>query len=136
MANITITDCDNGSVLITGRGFADGVLVNADAVDPATFVAGTILARNATDQFEPYDPGATPPSPLLTPLAVLTYDVTLAASGTTGVRVLTAGEVDQNRLVIHDGTAITPTDLDALRDYGIVPVDVKQLAHYDNPNNP
>lgn len=135
MANIEITDIDNGNVEIVGRGFADGVLVNADAVNPATFVAGTILARLAADNtLQPFAPAGA--GGLEVPKAVLTYDVTLAASGTIGARVLTAGEVDQNRLVIHGGGTVTAAHLDALRDYGIVPVDVKQLAHYDNPNNP
>lgn len=135
MANITITNNDNGSVVIDGRGFADGTLVNADAVDPATFVAGTILARLAAGgSFQPFDPAGA--GGLEIPKAVLTYDVTLAALGSIGARVLVAGDVDQNRLVIHDGTTITAAHLDALRDYGIVPLDVKQLAVYDNPDNP
>lgn len=67
------------------------------------------------------------------PKCVLTYAVTVAASSSAAVRVLTSGQVNQNRLSIHNETVITAAHLDALRDYGIVPVDVNQLGKIDNP---
>lgn len=133
MANITITNVDTGGVLIIGRNYADGTLQNADAEDPVSFAEGTILARHSSDlKFYPYDPAGS--NGLNVPKAVLTYpvDAVPAASGV-AVRVLTEGEVNQTRLVIHDETPITAAHLDMLRDYGITPVDVKQLGKLDNP---
>jgi hypothetical protein len=134
MTNIWITDNDTAGVILEGHADTDGVLVNA-ALTEETFAAGTILARNtATGKFEPFDPGVTPPSDLLIPKAVLTYEVAdVAASGEVPVRVLTSGKVNQRRLVIHGGTPVTALHADMLRDYSIVALDVKQLARDDNP---
>jgi hypothetical protein len=132
VANITITNNDLGSVVLELGASADGVLQNAVASE-VVFAAGTILARHATNgNFYPFDPDAVAED-LEIPKAVLTYAVTIAASGTAAVTALTAGKVNQRRLVIHDGTTITAAHRDLLRDYAIVPVDVKQLATIDNP---
>ena len=133
MANLTITDLDLGGVIVEGHADTDGILVNA-ALTEETFEAGTILGRDSvTGKFAPYDPALTPPADLLIPKAVLTYPVTLAAAAETAVRVFTNGKVNQNRLLIHGGGTINHVQLDALRDYGIVPLDVAQLARDDNP---
>jgi hypothetical protein len=65
------------------------------------------------------------------PKAVMPYEL----SGTNGdnyIRAIIAGEVDENRLSIADGTTITKTHTDLLRNYGIVAVDVKELNIQDN----
>jgi hypothetical protein len=131
MANITITNIDTGSVVLEKVGEAEGLLQNAVASE-VTFLAGTILARDASDlKFYPYaDAGL---DGLDAAKFVLPYEVTLAASASGAVTVLTAGKVNQDRLVIHDETAITQAHLDQLRDYGITPVNVQQLANIDNP---
>jgi hypothetical protein len=130
---ITITNLDVGSVVLEHGESGDGLLRNADAADPATFAAGTILARHSTSlKFEPYDPAGS--DGLNAPKAVLTYEVgPVAAVTDVAVRVLIAGKVNQRRLKIHDATPITAAHLDALRDCGIVPVDVAQLGKLDNP---
>lgn len=131
MANITITNIDLGSVVLEKVGEAEGLLKNAVASE-VTFAAGTILARDASDlMFYPYDPDGT--DGLDAAKFVLPYAVTLAASATGMVTVLTAGQVNQSRLVIHDATVITQAHLDQLRDFGITPVNVQQLAKVDNP---
>jgi hypothetical protein len=133
VANITIENVDTGNVVIEMEAAQDATLRNSDAVDPATFAEGTILARNSsTLKLEPYDPaGATG---LNIPVAVLTYEVgPVAAVTDVGVRVLTAGKVSQRRLRIHDGTSITAAHLDLLRSFAIIPIDVVQLGKYDNP---
>lgn len=135
MPNITTTNIDNGSVVLADDAWSDGTLRNADVDDPVTFLEGTILARHSGDlKFYPYDPAGA--NGLNAAKAVLTYDVgPVAAASDAGVRVLIAGQVNQRRLLIHDGTAITAAHLDSLRDSGVVPVDVKQLAKYDNPQS-
>lgn len=132
MANITITNVDIGGLVLEQVEAADAVLKNADTDDPVTFEKGTILARHSSDlKLYPFDPAGS--NGLNAAKAVLTYDVEIAANGESGVRVLIAGKVNQNRLKIHGGTTITAAHLDGLRDYGIIPVDVKQLGSLDNP---
>lgn len=133
MPNVTITDIDLGSVVLELEATQEGLLTNADADDPATFAAGTILARNSTSlKFEPYDPGGS--GGLGVPVAVLTYEVgPVAAASDAAASVLIAGKVNQRRLVIHDATPITAEHLDLLRSFAIIAVDVEQLGKYDNP---
>lgn len=69
------------------------------------------------------------------PKAVLTYEVTKAGAGDLPVRVLVAGEVNKDRLIIDvDGTGanITAAIIDQLRDVGIIATTVKQLSVLDN----
>src|SRR5688572_5100985 len=119
---ITITNIDVGSVVLEHGESGDGLLRNA-AGAPATFAAGTILARHSTSlKYEPYDPAGA--NGLNAPKAVLTYEVgPVAATTDVAVRVLIAGKVNQNRLKIHDATPITAAHLDALKDSTIIPVD-------------
>jgi hypothetical protein len=134
VANITVTNNDLGSVILEQWGTVDNVLENA-ALTEQTFVAGTLLALHATDgHLYPYDPGETSED-LEVPKYVLTYDVTLAASSDTPVTVMSAGKVNKNRLVIHDGTPITAAILDQLLNRPLIPVDVEQLARIDNPQS-
>lgn len=134
MSNIAITNIDNGSVVLELWGQTDGLLRNAGG-DEDTFVAGTILARHATDgKFYPYDPAETSED-IEIPKYILTYDVTIATVTDKAVTVMSAGKVNQNRLVIHDGTTLTAAHLDALMNRPIIPVDVKQLAKIDNPQS-
>lgn len=133
MPNIITENVDLGGVVLEQEAAADAILRNSDADDPATFAEGTILARNSsTLKLEPYAPAGS--TGLNIPVAVLTYDVgPVAAVTDVGVRVLTAGKVNQRRLIIHGGTTITAAHLDLLRSFAIVPVDVAQLGKYDNP---
>jgi head decoration protein D len=134
VANITIENVDLGSVVLGLQGSADGTLQNADADDPTTFAAGTILARHTSDgKYYPFDPAGS--NGLNAAKAVLTYELTVAANSGAPVTVLTAGKVNASRLVIHGGTTITAAHLDQLRDYAITPVTVSQLAAIDNPQS-
>lgn len=133
MSNIAIENVDTGSVVLETVAAQDGTLRNSDADDPATFLEGTILARNSsTLKLEPYDPAGS--TGLNIPIAVLTYEVgPVAAVSDVSVRVLTAGKVSQRRLKIFGGTTITAAHLDLLRSFGIIPIDVVQLGKLDNP---
>ena len=101
-------------------------------------VAGTVQVRVANVTAGAVNPGSQTlrfdlEHNIAPALFVLTHEVVLAASSTAPVQVMSAGKVDQNRLVIHNATAITAAMLDDLTARGIIPVDVKQLAKIDNP---
>jgi hypothetical protein len=132
--NITTTNNDLGSAALEVWGTMDGVLRNA-ALTTQTFAEGTILARHASDgKLYPYDPADTTED-LDVPVAVLTYPVTAATATDTRVSVLSAGKVNQNRLVIHDGTTLAAVHLWALLNRPIIPVDIGQLSKIDNPQS-
>jgi hypothetical protein len=97
------------------------------------FAAGdtATLTVAADGKLVPYNP-ATGAGGEQYPVAVLTYEVTKASSGDAPIRALVAGEVNKTRLVIDAGTTITNAHLDALRDIGIVPINVQQLGSLDN----
>jgi hypothetical protein len=65
------------------------------------------------------------------PKAILTYDLA-GANGDNFIRAMLAGTVDDTRLVISDGSSMTDTIRDLLRDYGIVPIDTRELLSLDN----
>lgn len=69
------------------------------------------------------------------PCAVLTYEASKTGSGNLPVRVLVAGEVKKERLVIDadgNGTNVNTTVIEQLREVGILAVSVAQLAGLDN----
>ncbi|MCK5606559.1 hypothetical protein KAR91_31945 [Candidatus Pacearchaeota archaeon] len=69
------------------------------------------------------------------PKNVLTYDVTATGAGDEAIRSIISGEVRKEKLIIDadgDGSNITDTILDQLRDYGITPVNVGELNIQDN----
>lgn len=131
MSNITITNCDIGQIEVQDGKFLDETLVFGAG---GTVKAGTLLGRvEASSKLAPFAPGASDGSE--EPLAVLTYDVTAAGAGDVPVRVLGAGVVNAQRLIIAadgDGSNITPAILDKLRSYGIIALPVDQLAAFDN----
>lgn len=68
------------------------------------------------------------------PVAVLTYASTRTGAGTNKERVLVAGEVQKERLIIDadgDASNVNSTVIDRLIAAGIVPVDTQQLGNYD-----
>lgn len=132
MANIEITNVDTGSVELEGGQFRDDTLTFAGA---DTFAPGTILARDSVSgKLVLYVKGGVTNENGI-PKAVLTYEVTAAGAGDVRVRVLVAGRVNKNRLVIDadgDDSNIDAGVLDRLRDYGITALDAAQLSKLDN----
>jgi len=130
--SLTITDIDNGGVLIHGDAFADGLLTFGGA---GTVLDGTILARDSVSlKYVPFVKGGTTNENGI-PKAVVTYDVTAAGAGDVAVRVLTAGDVRTDKLVIDadgDASNVDSAVLDQLRDYGIVASTVTELNSQDN----
>lgn len=132
MANITITNCDLGNVILEGADIRDELLTFAGA---ATVLAGTILARDSVSLLlVPFEKGGSTNENGI-PKAVLTYDVTAAGAGDEAVRVCVGGKVRKERLIIDadgDGSNIDDAVLDQLRDYAIIPIDVQELNILDN----
>lgn len=132
MANITITNCDLGNVILEGADIRDELLTFAGA---ATVLEGTILARDSVSLLlVPYVKGGVTNENGI-PKAVLTYDVTAAGAGDEAVRACVGGKVRKERLIIDadgDGSNIDDAVLDQLRDYAIIPIDVQELNILDN----
>lgn len=69
------------------------------------------------------------------PIEILTYAVTATGAGNVPIRAGVAGSYRKERLVIHadgDASNVTAAVIDQLRDYGLVPIDVKELNILDN----
>lgn len=132
MANITITNCDLGNVILEGADIRDELLTFAGA---ATVLEGTILARDSVSLLlVPFVKGGVTNENGI-PKAVLTYDVTAAGAGDEAVRACVGGKVRKERLIIDadgDGSNIDDAVLDQLRDYAIIPIDVQKLNILDN----
>lgn len=125
MSNITVTNIDRNSPILEGGRYRDDVLVAAEAT---TFKEGTILTR-AAGKLAPYAAGGTGP------VVVLTYDVVASAAGDIPVRVAVSGDFRAEKLVLHadgDASNITVVELDHLRNFGFVAVDVQELNIPDN----
>jgi len=146
VASIPANTAPDTAVTVPGSLVGDSITVTPLGTWPVgleqpagrCLVAGTVQVRIGNTTVGAIDPGSQSfrfslGHDVEAPKYVLTYEVALAASSTGAVTVLSAGKVNQNRLVIHDGTTLTAAHLDALLDRPIVPVDVKQLAQIDNP---
>ena len=132
MANLTTTNVDTGNVLLAYGEFRDYALTFAAA---GTVSAGTILARNTSDQkLIPYVKGGSSNGNGV-PAFVMTYDVVADAAGDEQVRALVSGVVRKERLIIAaDGNAsnIDNEVIDGLRSVAIIPLDVFELLIQDN----
>jgi len=127
--NMTITNIDNGTVLIGEGEFSDELLTFAGA---DTLAEGTILARDSgTGKLVPFDPDDIGGVDHEIAKAVLTYAVTATGAGDVAIRALIRGRVNAGRLVVDDGASVTAAIRDQLRAYGITPVSVSQLSQLD-----
>lgn len=126
-------------VLTAGAGAATVFEVGGlkfTVTDGATdFVAGDLftLTVAADGKMVPYAPAGAGGTQV--PSAVLTYEVEAAGAGDVAARVLIAGRVNGDRLVIHadgDGDNITAAILDELRGRGITALPSSQLSKLDN----
>lgn len=132
MANMTATDVNVGSVILSDARFEDGLLTFGGA---GTVKMGTILARDSvSNKFVPFVKGGSTNGNGI-PKAVLTYDVTATGAGDITIRAGIAGEYRKERLIIAaDGTDANVDFVvrDQMRDYGLVPFNVKELGATDN----
>jgi hypothetical protein len=131
MANMTVTDITVRSVELRNPSFRDELITFAGA---ATFAKGTILARDTgTLKLVKFVKGGSTAGNGI-PCAVLTYPVTATGASDVKSRVLLAGEVIKEALVIDaDGndSNIDGAVIDQLRARGIVPISVRSLPGFD-----
>lgn len=128
MANITNTTNVYGNAIALQReSFRDEVALFAGA---GTVLRGTILGRiTASAKLKAWASGSSDGSQV--PCAIATYDIVAAGAGDVAARVLVGGEVNRNRLIIAadgNGNNITAALIDQLRNVGITPIDVQDLA--------
>jgi len=133
MANLVRTVIDNGDVIVERGEFEDGLLEFAGA---DTFVAGTIIARNTSnDKFQLYVKGGSSNGNGV-PVAILVNEEVRTGVGDNPVRLMMDGIVNEKRLVIDadgDNSNVDGAVRDLLRQTGIVPIPVEQLKREDNP---
>ena len=130
--NMTVTNVDLGSVILKNAQHRDDTITFAGA---DVFAEGTILARDSVSGKLVLfvKGGATNENGI--PKAVLTYDITATGAGDLPGRAMISGEVRKERLIIDadgDDSNIDAAVIDQLRDYGIVAINVTELAELDN----
>ena len=132
MVNIVRTVVDLGSVIVERGTFEDGLVIFAGA---DTFLVGTILARHTGNgKFQLYVKGGSSNGNGV-PVAVLMNESVRTSGGDNKERPMMTGVVNENRLVIdadQDSSNIDAAVRDLLRQTGLDPVDVQQLAREDN----
>lgn len=112
-AGLTFTVTDGATDFIIGDSFALTVAADGDLVPFATDGAGGAQV----------------------PIAILTYEVTATGAADIPIRAGVAGSYRKERLVIDadgDDSNIDAAVMDQLRNYGLVPIDVKELNILDN----
>lgn len=131
MSNLTTTNVDLGNVILSDAEFRDELIMFDGA---GSLAEGTILGRlTAGGNLAPFDPAGTDGEEV--PVAVITYDVEATGAGNVAARVMIAGKVRQERLIIDedgDDSNIDNVILDQLRNVGITPVSVRELNILDN----
>ena len=131
MSNLDITNVDTGSVELRDGEFRDDILTFTGA---DSYPAGTILSRlTATSKLVAFVKAGSLGTE--TPVAVMVSGVTVTGAGDENIRVLVSGVVNKDRLIIDldgDASNIDSVVTDKLRHFGIVPIDVEQLAELDN----
>lgn len=132
MPDPVITNLDTGSPPWNNVNYRDEILALSGADDIA---AGTILARDSVslNLVLFVKGGSTNENGI--PKAVLTYDVSVAGAEDLPIRAAVGGVLVKERLIIDadgDGSNVDAAVLDQLRDFSIVPEDVKELNRLDN----
>ena len=132
MSNPVITNNDLGTPILESGEFRDDVIAFPGA---DIYVAGTILARDSVSKkLIAFVKGGVANEDGIAK-TILTYDVEAAGAEDVPVRVPQNGSFRKEKLVIDadgDDTNIDADVIDGLRDYGLVPVDVKELNIQDN----
>ena len=145
IASVTNATGPDQAVVVPGSLIGDEVVIEPLGVWPVGLSApqGRVLV-NGTVQVRVVNPTGAPIDPVsqtfrfylrhfanaLAPKYVLTYPLTVLASASAAVTVMSAGKVNQRRLFVHGAppTVATANDLDVLLNRPIIPVDINQLA--------
>lgn len=129
---MTVNNVDLGSVILKDAEFRDDTITFAGA---DTFAEGTILARDSVSgNLVLFVKGGAANGNGI-PKAVLTYDIVATGAGDLPGRAMVSGQVRKERLIIDsdgDASNIDSVVIDQLRDFGIVALDVNELAILDN----
>jgi Bacteriophage lambda head decoration protein D len=132
LPNLVSTTCSAATVQLRNCELADATVTFGGA---DVFAEGTILARDSVSlKYVLFVKGGSTNQNGI-PKAVLAHRLESAGSGDQPARVIVAGELVKERLVIDaDGndSNVDAAVLDQLRDYGLRAVSVKQLAKLDN----
>lgn len=132
MANMTVTNNDLSGVILSDAKFRDELLTFGGA---GTVIAGTILARDSVSlKLVPFVKGGSTNQNGI-PKAIVTYDVTAGGAGDVPIRAGVSGVYRKEKLVIDaDGNAsnVDNAVMDQLRDYGLTPLNVRELNIKDN----
>lgn len=132
MPNLTITNIDNGTVIIQDAQFRDELLTMAGADE---LLEGTILARDSVSlKLVLFVKGGVTNENGI-PKAILTYPLSVAGAGDESIRAGVAGVYRLDKLVIDadgDASNVDNAVIDELRDYGLTPLDVSELNIVDN----
>lgn len=123
---IANTEINSSVVMLANNRYRDEIMTFAA---PGTMPAGTLLSRTAAGKMVPYVKGGE--GPLGVPVAVTGYELTAAATGDVPFRAIVAGELRKNYLIIAadgDDSNIDNSVLDALRNYGLVALDVHEMG--------
>lgn len=128
MSNATVTNNDTAGLVVSDPKFSRETLT---ATGAAVWAKGTLLGRiTSSGKLTAYTSGASNGSQV--PKFVTTSETTFTGAGDQPDTVLIGGEVRERDLVAHGVGAITPAEVDALRDFGIYAVPVAQLNTLDN----
>jgi len=132
MSNISVSNNDNGSVVLKNLVDRDDLLTFAGA---ATVIEGTILARDSVSKnLVPFVKGGSTNENGI-PKAVITYEVVATGAGDIPVKAGISGEFYKQRLVIDadgDDTNIDADVINQLQDFSLIAVDSKELNILDN----
>jgi hypothetical protein len=124
-SNIAITD--GGAIVLNIAGLQFTVTDGATA-----FVAGDKFSLTvATDgDYVIYDPDGVGGAQI--PTAILTIEEVATAAADVPFRALISGRVRREKLVIDDGTTVSDSVIDQLRDFTIIGKDVDDKSILDN----
>lgn len=126
--SIAITNNDVTGLVLWQPVFSPNTLTAGAA---ETWPAGTLLGRiTASGKLTRYDSGAADGSEV--PVAVLPAEQVFTAAGDAPCRVIIGGQLRRGDLTEFGVGAITVAQADALRDYGIVALETKELSELDN----
>lgn len=133
---MVVTNYDLGGVALFDTTHQPNTLVLSAAVIAVGYVtAGLILARNTvTGKMEDYVIGG--PNGTGTPTAVVGAQVELPAGALAGdeiqVNPIIGGKIRREKLLTSAADVISNVIVDALRDYGIVALNVTDVSKLDN----
>lgn len=125
--NMTVENVDMGSVILKDAVHADFTIT--DPASPKAWAEGTIFVVDAAGVATEYDDGAYVSG---TALAVMTCAQETEGGADVYARLMVAGQVRTERLVIDNGNPVEQVTVNRLRNFSLVAVDVRDCSVLDN----